>query len=484
LQPNHPAAHFNLGNLHRLAGRLEEAAASYRRTLEITPRDPDALNNLGLVYERQRRPDEATACFRQALALNPDHIQALSNLGNVLRELGLLEEAAASCERALALRPDFLDALVNLGNVRATQSRPNDAQALYERALELDPACADAQYYIAVLRLFRLEFEHAWPGYERRMDVRDFRKLNFRKGPESVALYDRLPRWRGPGEGGVGEVAIWAEQGIGDQVLYSTLIPELVQAETRYVYEVDARLLRAYERAFPQRHFVPREDPPREELQQASRVLAAGSLPQWFRRSRADFARQPAKLLGALPGHIAHYRERLAVLGPGLKVALSWRSTQKDWFVLKKSAPLGDFAPLLKLAGVQFVDVQYGDTAAERGAVEQASGMRMLRFEAVDHTNDLEELFAILEACDLLITTSNATAHFAGALGKRTWLLYLADRAPFHYWARGGSNRSLWYPSVEIVTAPELTDWRSLTGYAAGKLKQEMAEADESHRAA
>ena len=261
-------------------------------------------------------------------------------------------------------------------------------------------------------------------------------------------------------------------------MLFSTLIPELIAAGTPFIYEVDGRLLRTYERAFPGGRFVPRGDPPREELQRASCALVAGSLPQWFRRSRADFARQPAKLLSALPGRVVHYRERLEAPGPGLKAALSWRSTRKDWWVLKKSAPLADFAPLLQRAGVRWVDVQYGDTAAERHAVEQALGVRLLRFEEVDHTNDLEELLAILEACDLLITTSNATAHFAGALGKRTWLLYLADRAPFHYWAHGGSYRCLWYPSVEIVTAAQLTDWYALAGYAARKLEQEMAEAD------
>jgi ADP-heptose:LPS heptosyltransferase len=136
-----------------------------------------------------------------------------------------------------------------------------------------------------------------------------------------------------------------------------------------------------------------------------------------------------------------------------------------------------NFAPLLQLAGVRFVDVQYGDTAAERGAVEQALGVRLLRFEDVDHFNDLEELLAILEACDLVITTSNATAHFAGALSKRTWLMYLADRAPFHYWAHGGDHRCLWYPSVEIVTAPQLTDWSALAEYVARKLEQEIRAA-------
>ena len=272
------------------------------------------------------------------------------------------------------------------------------------------------------------------------------------------------------------ELAVWAEQGIGDQVLFSTLIPELVGVGLPLAYEMDHRLMGAYERAFPGVRFVARQEPPREELQRADRVLRVGSLPGLFRCSREDFARQPAKLLGALPERVAHYRQRLAALGPGLNVALSWRSVRKDWWVSRKSLPLVDCAPLLKLSGVRFVDVQYGDTGAERNSVEAATGVRIARFEEVNHFNDLEEVLAILEACDLLITTSNATAHFAGALGKRTWLIYLADRAPFHYWAHGGTHRCLWYPSVEIVTVPDLSDWNGLAAHVSRKLEQECTK--------
>jgi ADP-heptose:LPS heptosyltransferase len=196
-----------------------------------------------------------------------------------------------------------------------------------------------------------------------------------------------------------------------------------------------------------------------------------------FRASRESFARQPRQLLGALPRRVAYYCDRLAALGPGPKVAFSWKSKHRRVRLgPEKSHPLITFAPLLQPAGAHFVDVQYGDTAAERAAVEQATGARLARFDEVDYYNDLEELLAILEACDLLITTSNATAHLAGALGKRTWLLYLADRAPFYYWAHQGSHRSLWYPSIEIVTARHLTEWAPLVGQVAEKLSREQTQ--------
>ena len=481
LEPDNADYHADLGNALSEQQLWDEAIASYERALKLRPDYPEALNSLGSALQGRGRPDDAIAPLRQAIALRPDYTEAHGNLGFILMQLGREEDATACFRRAIALQPDNASLRASYGNALMSQNFWDEAAAQYRRVLELysDPLLtADVQYSLALMHLFRQEFERAWPEFERRFETGDFRKRSFRKDPGSVELYDRLLHWRGPGEAEVSELAIWAEQGIGDQVLFSTLIPELIGTGVPFVYETDRRLVGAYGRAFPGARFVAWEDTPHGSLKGASRVLAAGSLPGLFRRSRADFARQPAKLLSALPERVTHYLSCLEALGPGPKVALSWRSTRQDWWVRrKKSSTLSDFAPLLKLAGVRFVDVQYGDTTAERRAVEQALGVRLLRFEEVDHTNDLEELLAILEACDLLITTSNATAHFAGALGKRTWLLYLKDRAPFHYWVHGGSNRCLWYPSVEIVTAAQLTDWYALAGYVARKLEQEIAKA-------
>jgi hypothetical protein len=325
------------------------------------------------------------------------------------------------------------------------------------------------------VRWFRREFDRAWEGYEARAGIKTYRRMHLRDFPASLTSYERLVPWRGPAEAGVRDLGIWAEQGIGDQVLFSTLIPELASSRVPFVYEVDPRLLQAYRRAFPDARFVPRERIPNEALLRTSRALLAGSLPGLFRRALPDFARQPSKLLNALPERVSHCRSRLEKEPCSLKVALSWRSVRSDWWVKRKNASLADFGPLLDLAGVRFVDVQYGDTAAERIAVEASTGRRLVHFDEVDCFEDLEGVFAILEACDLLITTSNATAHFAGALGKRTWLLYPGDRAPFHYWAHDGTYRSLWYPSVEIVSAPHLTGWAALIEQVRKRLALEVA---------
>jgi tetratricopeptide (TPR) repeat protein len=459
-----------LGAAFAAMGDYPQAERMVRQALAVDAGRPVAYLRLGMMLTPQGKWSEATQAFEDAIARAPRLAAAHHNLGDALTKLHRPQDAIASFQRALAIDPGNPETHNSLGFALQELRLWGAATRRYQQALALAPAFDKARYNLALAQLFHRDFEHGWPEYEARLRCEPVR-ATLRRRLETVEHFDRLPRWRGPSEAGVGEVAIWAEQGIGDQILFSTLIPELAAAAVPFVYEVDRRLLPAYQRAFPGARFVALDDPPADALQQAGRVLLAGSLPGLFRRSREDFTRQPAKLLNALPERVAHYRQRLAALGPERNVVLSWSSTREDWWARKKSARLADFAPLLKLPGVQFVDVQYGDTAAERHSVEAATGVRIARFDEVDHFNDLEEVLAILEACDLLITTSNATAHFAGALGKPTWLLYPANQPPFHYWSRDGSGRALWYPSVEILTGAQLPDWPALIEAAAARLR-------------
>lgn len=507
INPQDLQALLNLGNCQIESGLVAEALASYEKILKLQPDHVDALNNLGSALVKLQRPQEALSSLEHALVINPRHADALQNHGNALLALGRPGEALASYDRALALQPGRAEVLNSRGNALLELGQPAQAQRCFERAiaarpdyatahsnlglalqeqgwweasakchrqaLALAPTDAAVQYNFALGLLFCQAFRQAWSYYAQRFHYPAARK-GLRKDAATIDFFAGKSVWTGSGQ--AGQVAIWAEQGIGDHVLFSTLIPELIAARVPFVYEVDRRLLAAYRRAFPAGCFVAQESPLNEVLQRAEHALAAGSLPGLFRRSKESFARQPSRLLGALPERRAYYRSRMDALGTGLKVALSWQSTRGGQRGLSKGAALMQFAPLLDLPGVHFVDVQYGDTRAERDELERIHDVRMLHFDGVDYYNDLEEVLAILDACDLLITTSNANAHFAGALGKPVWLLYPAEKPPFHYWAHDGSHRCLWYPSVEIVSSPHLADWPQLVEHVKQQLRLELAK--------
>ena len=47
----------------------------------------------------------------------------------------------------------------------------------------------------------------------------------------------------------------------------------------------------------------------------------------------------------------------------------------------------------------------------------------LVQCASVDNREDLDGLAALIEVCDLVISTSNVTIHMAGALAKETWVL-------------------------------------------------------------
>jgi len=256
--------------------------------------------------------------------------------------------------------------------------------------------------------------------------------------------------------GRVRRVAVWREQGVGDQILYSTTLGELEARGQEFVVEIDARLVPAMRRAHPRWNVVAPEESA-AAFAACDRHAPMADIAAMVRPTRESFASQPRAFLAADRERAARYRAQVAK--PGRRViGISWRSFQpksRAWLETRKSAPLEDFAPLAARDDLLLLDLQYGDTAAERARFRG----ELARIEGLDLFNDLDGVMAAIEACDVVVTTSSVTAHLAGATGKRTLLIYLNALPPFHYWSNRDGNHSPWYPSVELVSAPAIDSW-------------------------
>jgi tetratricopeptide (TPR) repeat protein len=98
----------------------------------------------------ESRFDEAAAAYRRALELDPYLVAAIINLANIHYTRDELAEAQALYERAIGLESDFFEAHFNLGNIYHDLGRFPEAQACYRQALRLNPSYADAHFYLAV----------------------------------------------------------------------------------------------------------------------------------------------------------------------------------------------------------------------------------------------------------------------------------------------------------------------------------------------
>ena len=171
LLPGDAEAHTNLGNALQSLRRFDDAAASYRRALEIQPHYPEACNNLGLALRGLGRLDEAVASFRRALEMKVDFAEASNNLGNALRSLRRLDEAVASYRRALEIKPRYPEACNNLGNALFDQKQFEAAAASYRRALEDGPGFAEAHSNLGNALRGLGQFEEAAASYERALAI-------------------------------------------------------------------------------------------------------------------------------------------------------------------------------------------------------------------------------------------------------------------------------------------------------------------------
>ena len=125
-------------------GRIEEAAADYRRILQDEPAHAEALHMLGVIRLQQSEPAEAAELIGRALRINPAASAAHNNLGNALLALGRAAEAVAHYEQALAVHPAFVEAHFNLARALQALDRHEAAAASYARAVALRPNFAEA----------------------------------------------------------------------------------------------------------------------------------------------------------------------------------------------------------------------------------------------------------------------------------------------------------------------------------------------------
>ena len=175
-----------------------------------------------------------------------------------------------------------------------------------------------------------------------------------------------------------------------------------------------------------------------------------------LRPSVDDFLRQRSAYLKADPVRTAALRNAIAPEHQRI-VGLSWYSRNAEYGT-QKTLSLDRLAPLLAMPGVRFVDLQYGDTTRERDDILRRTGVEISRIASVDNWKDIDGFAALVNACDLVITISNTTAHIAGAMGKDVLLMLPHSKGRFWYW-QAERDDSLFYPGMQIFRQHVSGDW-------------------------
>ena len=458
LRPQFFQAHLSRGIALAALGRQPEALESFKMAAALKPDYADAHYNLGKLLNELGRFEEAGVSYDEAIRLRPDHAETHSNRGNALKELARFEEALACHDRAISLKPDYAEAHYNRGNVLGDLKRYEEALGSYDQALILRPDYAEARHNKALLLLGRGRFREGFELYPARWQTASFVGGTFR---------GKVPRWDGRTQ--QGQLLLWGEQGVGDEIFHASLLPLVPQDGIRITVAADKRLHAIFRRSFPHVSVIDSSTLATQKDADYTAQAPVGDLGGILGLDAEMLAARQTSFLRVDEARREALRKAPGFPERGPVVGLSWKSSNKK-FGAEKSLRLSDLAPILSVPGVSFVNLQYGEVAAEIAEAREAFGISVHEVQGLDVFNDIDGLLALIDACDVVITTSNVTAHLAGSIGKKAVVLVPAGKGCLWYW-QGGSN-DLWYPSLTRLAQQRVGDWGGAIAAAARHLTE------------
>lgn len=523
--PAHPGAHCLLGALCGQEGDLDRALTHFTEAVRLAPESEEANVGLGNVHRLRDAPEAAAASYRRALAINADSPAAHYSLGLVLRYFGDFGAAAEHLRRAFSLSPDFAEAakecalcqihlgaheaaiavltealkghpeagelhaalglahqkmhrpqmalqcyekarslghssaefLGNLGYVLQELGRLPEAFSCYEQAIALQPDFPIPRFHRALARLLTGDYARGWPDYETRLISED-----------QPRRPDSYPRWAGEPLTGRA-ILVWSEQGLGDEIMFASCLPQIVDAAGHCVVECSPKLEALFRRSFPGARVYAAEpdrsipDAIKEEAIDCETPI--GSLPLHLRRSAQDFPRHHG-YLRADPERIAMWRERLSSLGNGPKVGVSWQGGTHLTRSPLRSVPLFRWLPIFNTDDSHFISLQYGDATAGLDEFAAQHGKRIWHWQAA--IDDCDETAALVSALDLVVSVQTAVVHLTGALGRPACVMVPCCPE----WRYGFAGESMsWYSSVRVFRQPSFGEWAPVIAAVAREVR-------------
>lgn len=447
IKPNFAHAHNNLGNALKHVGEFTKSIESYKQAIKIEPSYAEAFSNFGIALKELGRLDESLKNLRKAIKLNPNYSEGYSNLGNTLSELGEYQDAVNNHKHALKLNPNYPEGYSNLGNCLGELGKFDEAISCHQKAIKLNPKYLHSIFNESTIRLTLGQFESGWNQYEYRFD---------RYGV-GLLRYEKEKLWNGKYLDGV--LLVWAEQGIGDHILFGSMLTEVRKFAKKIILEIDKRLIELFRRYFNSINFSNIEVVAMEKklINNFDKHIAIGSLGKYFRKSEKSFESTPKKYLIASTARQKELKSKF-FKNDKINIGISWKTLNKKQQF--RNVNLEQLMPILSNPSLNFVNLQFGKTDEEIKKLNSEHGIHINTIDNIDNYNDIESLGALINCLDLVITIQNSTAHLAAALGKETWIL-LVKNARWH-WTLLNKKKALWYPMAKLFRQEKFGYWNNV----------------------
>ncbi len=413
----------NIGATYMHLENFTESESYLKKAIEIDPNSYHAFVNLTALYNNMAQHGLAAELCIKSIAIFPSEFHLHFNLSVALVGLGLYQEALYSAETAKQLDRKSIDIDILIASIDKLMGKYDDSYKFYKNFLDdikliNHPKRDLVKWSMADILLRRGQIEQGWqfykygfsksiPTYQRRMPSRTF----------------LVPEWSGEKIEAEQVLLVWAEQGLGDELLFMTIIQDMIKDKMNIIIECDVRLVSIIQRSFPSIKVRPTLfNVSNASIQIHSDFnlhIPMGNLPAIYRKDIKSFINKSPKLL--TDRYLDNkYAERLAKYSGTKKVGICWRSGKLDAERNKEYTLLTEWTDIFSILGITFVNLQYGDCEEELKEAEQKFGVAIVRWPDLDLKNNLEETFALINQLDFVVSAGTAVACMSYSIAKPT----------------------------------------------------------------
>jgi len=410
-EPENPKALVMAGCVMRANGDVGAAMQLLRRAAALAPQVPNVWMHFGACLQDLHQYEDAEQAFRIVHKTLPHDPMPPANIAASFVQRGKAREAVEWADKSLAL-------------VKAWSDKGQDP-ALAERAKHI----AHVSRSYGCLALGR--WEEGWKSAEYLYgDTLTIRVYN---PPEREE-----PLW----DGSKGKtVVVQADQGLGDMIMFSQCIPEMVRDCKKVVIETSPRLVNLFQRNFPETDVYGTlknsqiDWPAKYEIDAHTHLSFLG---RYYRKADSDFPKKP--YIAPNPEYVKFWMEWLEQF-PKPWVGFAWRGGIQRTNEASRSMGLEEMTPLIEQGGTP-ICLAYQDVGREV-AKWNLEHKTQIVVPPIDNKKDYDVTVALISCLDHVVTVTTTVAHACGALGKKAYVL--VNQSPQWRYCYGGDHL-VWYP--------------------------------------
>ncbi len=445
-QPNNADLYFYAALALQYQNKFEEAIPLYERAYELEPNMPMLLNNLGASYKETNQLNKAKELFEKEITENSKNPMAWTNYGSVLQKMDMLNQAYKAHINSIKLSPQYSISYNNLGLLLKEMADIKGAEQALEAAVKFDPNYESAKWNLAMVKLVQGNYEEGWKLHEHRWNG----------SSELKSRHHGLikPEWAGTQNIKGKKIFLWGEQGFGDALQFCRYIPlfaeKINQLGGEVIYCCFTALQDLFISSFSDLFNCPIIDDKQRPLPEFDYHVPLLKLPMLFNTTIETIPDTSAYIQPSKQA-ILKYRD-IFKNDNKLKVGLIWTGNPTHQRNPYRSVGLNNYVRFKDIQGISFYSLQFNSDKEIKEANQQ--GLQLT--DLTKNIDNFDESAAIIKQLDLVITTCTSTAHLAGALGIKTWVLL--DVNPHWVWLMDRTD-SPWYPKTKLYRQTEYKNW-------------------------